>query len=159
MCEPEIKSFKLKKNFDFFLIGCDGIFERLDNKQTIEAVWDRIAEQTTNRTYDNLSPSNFNGRGNQKKSGNSRANAFHYDEHIAAAEGVEISLREAAASRSLDNITVLILGLKNLKQTIKKLNEGRTLPQVRQQNYIEQRNVKHTYDQDFEYLEVNEQDL
>ena len=40
---------------------------------------------------------------------------IHYDEHIAAAEGVEIVLREAAASRSLDNITVLILGLKNLK--------------------------------------------
>ena len=44
VCEPEIKSFKLKDNFDFFLIGCDGIFERLDNKQAIESVWDRIAE-------------------------------------------------------------------------------------------------------------------
>lgn len=50
--------------------------------------------------------------------------AANYDEHIAAAEGVEIVLREAAASRSLDNITVLILGLKNMKQTIKKLNDG-----------------------------------
>ena len=27
VCEPEITSFKLKDNFDFFLIGCDGIFE------------------------------------------------------------------------------------------------------------------------------------
>jgi hypothetical protein len=36
-------------------------------------------------------------------------------------------LRESAASRSLDNITVLVLGLKNLKTTIKKMNEGRTL--------------------------------
>lgn len=32
VCEPEVKSFKLKNNFDFFLIGCDGIYERLDNK-------------------------------------------------------------------------------------------------------------------------------
>ena len=91
--------------------------------------------------------------------GNSRTQSFHYDEHIAAAEGVEIVLREAAASRSLDNITVLILGLKNLKTTIKKLNEGQSLPQVRHQNVLDQRNVKHTYEQDFEYLEVNEQDL
>lgn len=45
---------------------------------------------------------------------------------------MEISLREAAASRSLDNITVLILGLKNLKSTIKKMNDGKTLQQVRQ---------------------------
>lgn len=78
--------------------------------------------------------------------GNSRTQSFHYDEHIAAAEGVEIVLREAAASRSLDNITVLILGLKNLKTTIKKLNEGQSLPQVRHQNVLDQRNVKHTYE-------------
>ena len=84
---------------------------------------------------------------------------FHYDEHIAAAEGVEISLREAAASRSLDNITVLILGLKNLKQTIKKMNDGRTLQQVRLQNIRDARGLINTYDRDFEYLEVNEQDL
>lgn len=66
---------------------------------------------------------------NGKKMTGSRANksAINYDEHIAAAEGVEIVLREAAASRSLDNITCLILGLKNLKLTIKRLNEGQTL--------------------------------
>ncbi len=68
-------------------------------------------------------------------------------------------LRESAASRSLDNITVLVLGLKNLKTTIKRMNEGRTLQQVRVQNIQEARNVIQTYDRDFEYLEVNEQDL
>ena len=124
----------------------------------IDAVWDRISEQTTNKTYDNLSPQTNNLRVNKKYSG-SRQQAFHYDEHIAAAEGVEISLREAAASRSLDNITILILGLKNLKTTIKKLNQGQTLQQVRHQNLADQRHVKHTYDQDFEYLEVNADDL
>jgi len=68
-------------------------------------------------------------------------------------------LREAAASRSLDNITVLILGLKNLKTTIKKLNEGKSLQSVRQQMIIEQRGIPNTYERDFEHLEVNEQDL
>merc|ERR1712192_95489 len=43
--------------------------------------------------------------------------------------------------------------------TIRKLNEGQSLQQVRHQNQIEQRHVKHTYDEDFECLEVNEQDL
>ena len=79
----------------------------------------------------------MNTRGGSKKIPGSRTSSFFYDEHIAAAEGVEIALREAAASRSLDNITILILGLKNLKQTIKKLNDGQTLQQVRQQNLIE----------------------
>lgn len=44
VCEPEIISFKLKDNFDFFLIGCDGIFERMTNKKIIDVVWDRISE-------------------------------------------------------------------------------------------------------------------
>ena len=44
VCEPEITKFALKDNFDFFLIGCDGIFERLNNKQVIDCVWDRISE-------------------------------------------------------------------------------------------------------------------
>lgn len=39
------------------------------------------------------------------------------------------------------------------------MNEGKTLQQVRAQNLHEQRGIKHTYDRDFEYLEVNEQDL
>lgn len=159
ICDPEIRSFKLKNNFDFFMIGCDGIFERLDNKQCVDAVWNRIDEQITSRTPDNLSP-NHPVRGQKGKVNGSRNHQqFHYDEHIAAAEGVEITLREAAASRSLDNITVLILGLKNLKTTIKKMNDGKTLTQVRQQNISETRGLQNTYDRDFEYLEVNEQDL
>jgi protein phosphatase 2C family protein 2/3 len=28
---PEIKSFKIRNNYDFILIGCDGIFEKLTN--------------------------------------------------------------------------------------------------------------------------------
>lgn len=115
--DPEIRVFKLKPNFDFFMIGCDGIFERLDNKQCVEAIWERINEQTSQQTIDSLSLHHG------KKVGRAKG-AANYDEHIAAAEGVEIVLREAAASRSLDNITVLILGLKNMKQTIKKLNDG-----------------------------------
>ena len=32
ICDPEIVSFKLEENFDFLLIGCDGIFENLSNR-------------------------------------------------------------------------------------------------------------------------------
>ena len=81
----------------------------------MDSVWGRIREQTTSRQVDGLTPQNYR---------NARGNAFIYDEHTAAAEGVEIALREVAASRSLDNITVVILGLKGLKKTLKQLNKG-----------------------------------
>ncbi len=38
--------------------------------------------------------------------------------HQVIADGVEMVLKKAAASRSLDNITVLILGFKNFENII-----------------------------------------
>lgn len=72
----------------------------------------------------NGGPSKINKKFQNPKTNPGAQQNFHYDEHTAAAEGVEIVLREAAASRSLDNITVVILGLKNLKKSIKKLFDG-----------------------------------
>lgn len=37
---PDIKCFKIRNNYDFILLGCDGVFEKLDNKQCINAVWE-----------------------------------------------------------------------------------------------------------------------
>lgn len=138
VCEPDIKCFKIQDNFDYIMIGCDGIFERLNNRDCIDAVWERINEQ--------ISISNKIGGGEalkggkrdekNKRNGQSTSNAnrkqlkaglaggSQYNEHQAAADGVEIIIRSAAASRSLDNITSLILGLKGLKRTIQKLNQG-----------------------------------
>jgi protein phosphatase 2C family protein 2/3 len=37
---PDIKSFKIRSNYDYIILGCDGVFEKLDNKQVINAAWD-----------------------------------------------------------------------------------------------------------------------
>jgi len=37
---PDIKSFKIRSNYDFIILGCDGVFEKLDNKQVMNASWD-----------------------------------------------------------------------------------------------------------------------
>jgi len=85
----------------------------------------------------NLGGGETKGKRDKTLSNNSNANARKkltgsgYNEHQAAADGVEIIIRAAAASRSLDNITSLILGLKGLKRTIQKLNNGQDLPQIR----------------------------
>ena len=40
ICEPEIRSFRLQSHHDFLLIGCDGIFDRMNNKDVISTVWE-----------------------------------------------------------------------------------------------------------------------
>ena len=44
VCEPEIRCFKIESNFDFIVIGCDGIFDRLNNRDVVNTVWDATLE-------------------------------------------------------------------------------------------------------------------
>jgi protein phosphatase 2C family protein 2/3 len=108
VCEPDIKSFKFQDNFDFIMIGCDGIFERLNNRDCVDQIWKIITEQI------NMTNSMNNGVGKDENNTSSPTNQNKgtslYNEHQAVADGVEIIIRAAAASRSLDNITSLILG-------------------------------------------------
>lgn len=166
VCDPDIKCFKIQDNFDFIMIGCDGIFERLDNRDCVDAIWDRVTEQiSVSHKMGAIEAYKGGKRDESKKRANNNPNqpnknkskgpsgGSQYNEHQAAADGVEIIIRAAAASRSLDNITSLILGLKGLKRTIQKLNNGQDLNSIRQQLSIENSGVKNTYIEDFAFLE------
>ena len=40
IADPDISFFKVDKDqHDFVLIGCDGIFDKLDNKDVVHTVW------------------------------------------------------------------------------------------------------------------------
>jgi serine/threonine protein phosphatase PrpC len=41
---PEIKSFKITNEHDFVVLGCDGIFDKLNNKDTISCVWNSVTD-------------------------------------------------------------------------------------------------------------------
>ena len=54
---PDIKSFKIRPNYDFIILGCDGVFEKCDNKQIINAAWDAsrcdyVNDETVRRNID-----------------------------------------------------------------------------------------------------------
>lgn len=37
---PEIRAFKIKENYDFIIIGCDGVFEKMNNQDCMDQVWE-----------------------------------------------------------------------------------------------------------------------
>lgn len=39
VAEPEIKTFRVQNDHDFIVMGCDGIFDKLTNKEIIDLVW------------------------------------------------------------------------------------------------------------------------
>lgn len=42
VAEPDITAFKINESLDFIMIGCDGIFDKLDNKETVHLMWQNI---------------------------------------------------------------------------------------------------------------------
>jgi len=96
----------------------DGIFDQLSNEQLAESVWNQTFEEVTKFKYRHRQVLSFDNRHPNKKPS--------FLVHTAVAEGVETSIKAAAAARSLDNLTVLILGFKGFKRTLKKLVHGKS---------------------------------
>jgi protein phosphatase 2C family protein 2/3 len=41
--EPDIKQFRVSQfEHDFILMGCDGIFDKLMNKEIIDLIWSNV---------------------------------------------------------------------------------------------------------------------
>lgn len=37
--DPDVKSFQIKKEHDFIVLGCDGIYDKMSNSDSIMCVW------------------------------------------------------------------------------------------------------------------------
>ena len=46
--DPEICKYKLNGKEDFIILGCDGIFEKLDSEEVVEVAWKAIRKTSTN---------------------------------------------------------------------------------------------------------------
>lgn len=42
IAEPDVKSFRISKKYDFIVMGSDGIFDRLSNADVVKTVWSSI---------------------------------------------------------------------------------------------------------------------
>jgi protein phosphatase 2C family protein 2/3 len=84
---PEIKYFDISQNSDFILIGCDGLFDKMKNKEIIDFIW-----KTSNLV--------------QVK-----------DIHHSCGILVDKLVTETINKKSTDNITAIIICLRNSFET------------------------------------------
>ena len=52
--DPDVRSFQIKKEHDFIVLGCDGIFDKMSNEDSIMCVW--------KAAHDNKYHQQFKGR-------------------------------------------------------------------------------------------------
>lgn len=79
---PDIKSFKIAKDHDFIVMGCDGIFDKLNNKEAIQCIWNSVRDDLA------------------------------LNVHQQCGVGIETILKNALMRRSLDNVTALTIAFE-----------------------------------------------
>lgn len=101
---PDIKCFKIRNNYDFIVLGCDGVFEKLDNKAVINASWDAAMCD-----YENDEVIRKNIDKNIIKNGGPIS--IHQKSGLA----VDKILHECVFAKTLDNITAVMIAFENFE--------------------------------------------
>jgi len=85
IAEPEIKAFKISKDYDFILLASDGIFDKLNNKEIVQLIYETISKMKGNPTINKQ-----------------------------CMECVDAVIKTSLMRKSLDNVTVVMIAFKNL---------------------------------------------
>lgn len=91
IAKPEIWSFRIDESHDFVLLGCDGIFDKLNDEDCVSCVW-KTVKSTENP-----------------------------DVHETLGVGVECIMKNALNWWSLDNVTVVIIAFNGFKWAIEDI--------------------------------------
>ena len=91
ICEPEIYYYDLKKeNIDFLILGCDGIYDQMSNKEVLDCAWMVIKEKENIIVKESKNIHNHSGL------------------------IVDLIIKSSLARKSFDNVTCLFVALKDL---------------------------------------------
>lgn len=96
IAEPDVTAFKVteESKLDFILIGCDGIFDKMDNKEAVHLAWQSILERR---------------QGDKSKK---------LDVHQACGIAVDSILRTSALRKACDNLTVVMIAFDHFEAFI-----------------------------------------
>jgi len=77
---PEINQFKINSEMDFVILGCDGIYDQLTNREVVDCVWMTMKEAAKSKSL-----------------------------HIQCGMAVDMVLKTSLIRRTLDNVTAVLI--------------------------------------------------
>lgn len=100
--EPEVAQFTIvDQEHDFIVLGCDGIFEKLSSVNVVDSAWSAVTEELRRQSSDNEAHPSFR---------HAPASV-----HQLTGKMADAILRGSALERSIDNLTVVVVGFKSLE--------------------------------------------
>ena len=100
---PDVKVFKVLPDHDFIVIGCDGIFDKLSSKEVVLSVNKEIFQWCLD---------------------NGGSGEGEVDVHRMCAVGAEGVMKAAVKEGTMDNITVVVIGLNGLVRKVRNFTQS-----------------------------------
>ena len=105
--KPDIYKYNILENdIDYFILGCDGIFDQMSSDDVFKCV--SVVVERNKELYENK---NNNNNKYQSLYGN------NVDIHTTTGDIVDLILKGAMLRQSYDNVTCLLISFKNLLNT------------------------------------------
>ena len=124
ICEPDIFTFDLKNNnIDFFIMGCDGIFDQMSNEEIIDCAW-MILNNKTNK--DDTKKNNNNDENEENESENIDYDFENYNIHEKCGIIVDFIIKASMVRKSFDNVTCLMIALNDFINNEENMNNIKT---------------------------------
>lgn len=102
IAEPDISHFKVQADkHDFLILACDGIFDKLEDRDCVHTVWQKVI------TKQNCQESIELGKNSEYQ-------------HGLCGSAVDAVLKTTALRRSADNITVVFVAFDNFFTEVRK---------------------------------------
>jgi serine/threonine protein phosphatase PrpC len=112
VAEPEISSFELSKEIDFIVLGCDGIYDQLNNEDITKCVFLTLSETFRKETI-----------------------------HQQCGLAVDLIMKSALLRKTLDNITCLMICLAGFEEKYNEsavtLNRNETKITIMNYNHLQ----------------------
>ena len=116
ICEPDIFIYDLKKEkIDFFIMGCDGIFDQMSNEEIMDCAW--MILKNGNKNNDN---NNENINDNNEDDENIEYNFENCNIHEKCGIIVDFIIKSSMVRKSFDNVTCLMIALSDFINTEEK---------------------------------------
>ena len=109
ICEPDIFIYDLKRNkIDFFIMGCDGIFDQMTNDEIIDCAW-----MILNNNNKNLDKNNNINENEENKDEHIEYNFENCNIHEKCGIIVDFIMKASMVRKSFDNVTCLMIALND----------------------------------------------
>ena len=92
VCECELK----EKDVDFIVMACDGVFDQLSSKEVVDCAWMAFNSECPRSGYE--------------------------DVHDKCGKAVDLVMKSAMVRKSLDNVTCIIIAVKNVGNNNNNIN-------------------------------------